>query len=209
MKNYTTISIKFTLTASFLQIEIILIPMLFIIGYDGSRSRKVKAIFYFFLYTFMGSLLLLLGLICIYFETGTTNLIVLNLYSLAEEKQKILFFLFFIPFAIKIPIVPFHLWLLEAHTEAPTYGSMILAGLLLKLGSFGFCRIIFTLFFEALIYYKPFLFLITLLSLIYSSLLLLSLLKMLTFVLPFVVIDVCGENVGLGLFKGIGGFKFS
>jgi NADH-quinone oxidoreductase subunit M len=153
--------------------ELLLFPMIYLIGFWGTRERRIKASYYFFLYTVGGSLLMLYALILIYFESGSTNFFFLSTYCFGLEKQKIIWFLFFIPFAIKIPMYPFHIWLPEAHVEASTLGSIILAALLLKLGSYGFFRILCSLFVDALYYFLPLIMVLITISILYSSLILL------------------------------------
>jgi len=107
--------------------ESILIPMFFIIGIWGSRTRKLKAAYQFFLYTLLGSLFMLLAIFVMFFETGVTDFLLLNNFAYEEEKETFLWLAFFFSFSIKVPMVPFHIWLPEAHVEAPTSGSVILA----------------------------------------------------------------------------------
>ena len=122
--------------------EILLIPMYYLIGYYGSRNRKIIALFEFYIYTLIGSLLLLLVILILYYELGHTSFEYLNNHNIGNlSKQSILFLLLLIGFGIKIPMVPFHIWLPEAHVEAPTAVSIYLAAILLKLGSYGFIRI--------------------------------------------------------------------
>jgi NADH-quinone oxidoreductase subunit M len=150
--------------------EFLLIPMVLIIGLWGTRARKIKAFFYFFFYTFAGSLLMLFGLIIIYFEFKTTNYIQLLISSCSRSSlQFLLWFLFFFSFAIKIPMFPFHIWLPEAHVEAPTIGSVLLASLLLKLGCYGFLRFLIMLFPVATINFTPFLLTLSMLGILYAS----------------------------------------
>lgn len=157
----------------YIAFELILIPMIFIIGFWGTRSRRIKAIFYFFLYTFSGSLLMLLGLILVYFELGTTNFFFLTYYPWSIFLEKMLWFLFFFSFAIKVPLFPFHLWLPEAHVEAPTFGSVLLAAVLLKMGGYGFIRVLLLLFPKGCVFFLPFVIILCFLGFFYSSLLLL------------------------------------
>ena len=150
--------------------ESILIPMFLLIGWWGSRERKIKASYYFFLYTLLGSLFMLLAILHIYVTYGTTNYQILIYTSFNPFLQKIYWLAFFASFAIKVPMFPFHIWLPEAHVEAPTAGSVLLAGILLKLGSYGFLRFSFPLFPIATIYFTPFIYTLSILAIIYTSL---------------------------------------
>lgn len=150
--------------------ESVLIPMFIIIGFWGSRERKIRAAYYFFLYTLFGSLFMLFGILYIYTITGTTDIEILLSTKFTSCQQHKLWFCFFIPFAIKIPMFPFHIWLPEAHVEAPTVGSMILASLLLKLGSYGFLRFTIPMFPIASMYYRPLVYSLAVISVIYASL---------------------------------------
>jgi NADH:ubiquinone oxidoreductase subunit 4 (subunit M) len=118
--------------------ESILIPMYLMIGIWGSRERKIRAVYLFFFYTLFGSLLMLVGLMYIYSVTGTLNLEYLLTWNFTFTEECWLWLAFFMSFASKIPMFPFHIWLPEAHVEAPTVGSVLLAGILLKLGVMGF-----------------------------------------------------------------------
>jgi NADH-quinone oxidoreductase subunit M len=151
--------------------EAILIPMYLIIGIWGSRERKVRAVYLLFFYTLFGSLLMLIGILYIYFVTGTSNLEYLLSYNLFTFEEQIwLWLAFFFSFASKIPMFPFHIWLPEAHVEAPTVGSVLLAGILLKLGVYGFLRFSLTLFPEASLYFSPMVYLLSVIGIIYTSL---------------------------------------
>ena len=149
--------------------ESVLIPMFLIIGVWGSRERKIRASYFFFLYTLLGSVLMLLSILYIYYQVGTTDYEVLLTFSFSELEQKIMWFTFFASFATKVPMIPVHLWLPEAHVEAPTAGSVILAGILLKLGTYGFIRFSFPLFPYACFYYAPFVYAMSVAGIIYTS----------------------------------------
>jgi len=133
--------------------ESVLIPMFFVIGIWGSRERKIRAAFQFFLYTLFGSVLMLLAILLIYFQAGTTDYQILLTTSFSEKRQLLLWLAFFASFAVKVPMVPVHIWLPEAHVEAPTAGSVILAGVLLKLGTYGFLRFSIPMFPEATLFF--------------------------------------------------------
>ena len=143
--------------------------MYFIIGIWGSRERKIRAAYFFFLYTLLGSVLMLLSILYVYYQTGTTDFEVLLTFFFSKLEQKFLWFSFFGSFATKVPMVPVHLWLPEAHVEAPTSGSVILAGVLLKLGTYGFLRFSFPLFPEASFYFAPIVYLFSILGIVYTS----------------------------------------
>jgi len=149
--------------------ESVLIPMFLIIGIWGSRERKIRAAYQFFLYTLIGSLFMLLAILLIYFQVGTTDLQVLMTTEFSERRQFFLWLAFFFSFAVKVPMIPFHIWLPEAHVEAPTSGSVILAGILLKLGTYGFLRFSIPLFPEATIYFTPLIYTLSVLGIIYAS----------------------------------------
>nr|YP_004222735.1 NADH dehydrogenase subunit 4 [Glaucocystis nostochinearum]ADW83107.1 NADH dehydrogenase subunit 4 [Glaucocystis nostochinearum] len=150
--------------------ESILIPMFLIIGIWGSRERKIRAAYYFFLYTLVGSLFMLLGILLIYFETGTTDLQTLSFIKFSEKRQLLLWLAFFASFSVKVPMIPFHIWLPEAHVESPTAGSLVLAGILLKLGTYGFLRFSLNLFPWATIYFTPLVFTMGVIGIVYGSL---------------------------------------
>lgn len=150
--------------------ESILIPMFFIIGIWGSRTRKLKAAYQFFMYTLIGSLFMLLAMFYIFFETGTTDFQILNTIIFFEEKEICLWLAFFLSFSVKVPMVPFHIWLPEAHVEAPTSGSVILAGILLKMGTYGLLRFSICLFPYASIFFTPLVFTISITAIVFTSL---------------------------------------
>jgi len=150
--------------------EAVLIPMFLIIGIWGSRERKIRAAYQFFVYTLVGSVLMLLAIMYIYYYTGTTDVQVLQTVSFDFNTQIILFLAFFASLAVKIPMVPAHIWLPEAHSEAPTAGSVILAGVLLKMGGYGFLRFSIPMFPDASIYFTPFVYTLSVIAVIYTSL---------------------------------------
>lgn len=150
--------------------ESVLITMFIIIGIFGSRERKIRASYMFFIYTLLGSVLMMLSILFIYFYIGTTDYLSLLAVDFSYDLQKLLWLTFFFSFAVKVPMVPFHIWLPEAHVEAPAVGSVILAGILLKLGTYGFLRFSLPLFPYASVYFTPFVYTIAILGLIYASL---------------------------------------
>lgn len=150
--------------------ESILMPMMIIIGVWGSRERKIGAAYQFFLYTLFGSVFFLIAILTIYFETGTTDIQILLTTHFPFHRQLILWLAFFASFAVKVPMIPVHTWLPEAHVEAPTAGSVILAGVLLKLGGYGFLRFSIPMFPEASVYFTPMIYVISVVAIIYISL---------------------------------------
>jgi proton-translocating NADH-quinone oxidoreductase chain M len=149
--------------------EAILIPMYLTIGVWGSRQRKIRAVYLFFFYTLCGSIFMLLGILYIYSVTGSLNLEYLLTWQFTETEQLFLWLAFFFSFASKIPMFPFHIWLPEAHVEAPTVGSVLLAGILLKLGVYGFLRFSLTLFPDASLFFSPLVYLLSILGILYAS----------------------------------------
>jgi proton-translocating NADH-quinone oxidoreductase chain M len=143
--------------------------MFLIVGIWGSRERKVLAAYYFFMYTLVGSVCMLLAILYIYYQVGTTDYEVLLTFRFSKIEQQVLWFAFFLAFAAKVPMFPVHLWLPEAHVEAPTAGSVILAGVLLKLGIYGFIRFSLPLFPQASFYFTPFVYAISVVGIIYTS----------------------------------------
>ena len=149
--------------------ESTLIPIYLIIGSWGSRERKVRAGFLLFIYTLFGSLFMLVAIVFIFFESGSLDYGVLLETPFSFSRQKLIWFAFFVSFASKVPIVPVHIWLPEAHVEAPTAGSVILAGILLKLGSYGFFRFSLPLFPLGSLFFRPFVFLVATVGVLYTS----------------------------------------
>jgi len=155
----------------YLFFESVLIPMYLIIGIWGGKDR-VYAAFKFFLYTFAGSVFLLIGIIYIYYQLGTTDMILLKELapSFSLEVQKWLWVAFLASFAVKVPMWPLHTWLPDAHVQAPTAGSVILAGVLLKLGGYGLLRLSLPLLPDASLFFANFMIWLSIIAVIYTSL---------------------------------------
>jgi NADH-quinone oxidoreductase subunit M len=147
-----------------------LIPMFLIIGVWGGK-RRVYASFKFFLYTLLGSVLMLLAILWMYFTSGTTDIAtLLHTAHYSAWEQRFLWFAFFASFAVKMPMWPVHTWLPDAHVEAPTAGSVILAAILLKMGGYGFLRFSLPMFPDASVYFTPLVFALSIVAIIYTSL---------------------------------------
>ena len=146
-----------------------LIPMFLIIGIWGG-ARRVYASFKFFLYTLLGSVLMLLALIYMYWQVGTTNMTALANFQFSSSEQMWLWLAFFASFAVKMPMWPVHTWLPDAHVEAPTAGSVILAGVLLKMGGYGFLRFSLPMFPLATDMFTELVFVLSVVAIIYTSL---------------------------------------
>ncbi|ACT59416.1 NADH-quinone oxidoreductase subunit M [Hirschia baltica] len=146
-----------------------LIPMFIIIGIWGGANRLYAA-FKFFLYTLLGSLALLAALIYIYVTVGTTDIPTLQQHAFAPEVQTWLWLAFFASFAVKLPMFPVHTWLPDAHVQAPTAGSVILAGVLLKMGGYGMLRFSLPMFPDASVLFQPLVFTLSVIAVIYASL---------------------------------------
>ena len=146
-----------------------LIPMFLIIGVWGGK-RRVYAAFKFFLYTLVGSLLMLLAIMTMYWTAGTTDIEVLLKTAFAPAMQKWLWLAFFASFAVKMPMWPVHTWLPDAHVEAPTAGSVILAAILLKMGGYGFIRFSLPMFPDASHYFAPLIYALSIIAIVYTSL---------------------------------------
>ena len=146
-----------------------LIPMFLIIGVWGGQ-RRVYASYKFFLYTLLGSVLMLIAMMAMYYEAGTTNIVELLEHDFPVGMQPWLWVAFFASFAVKMPMWPVHTWLPDAHVEAPTAGSVILAGILLKMGGYGFLRFSLPMFPVASDMFAPFVFSLSVIAIIYTSL---------------------------------------
>ena len=146
-----------------------LIPMFLIIGIWGG-PRKVYSAFKFFLFTLLGSVLMLVAIIAIYWISGTTDITKINQMGIPSEYQYLLWLAFFSSFAVKLPMWPVHTWLPDAHVEAPTAGSVVLAAILLKMGGYGFIRFSVGMFPVASEYFTPLIFSLSTIAVIYTSL---------------------------------------
>ena len=158
--------------------ELSLLPIFVLIVYWGSNRRKIHAAYQMVLFTFVGSLFLLGGILMLYVKLKTFNTLdiflstrdIENNLIFSSFEKKLIWFLMFIGFAVKTPLYPFHIWLPEAHSEAPTTGSVLLAGVLLKMGTYGFLRFVIPLFPEVLDFFKTLVFSMCICGIIFSSL---------------------------------------
>ena len=157
------------LVVFYLFFEAGLIPMFLIIGIWGGPKRVYSA-FKFFLYTLLGSVLMLVAIIVIYWITGTTDVTQIYAIKIPNEYQNILWLAFFSSFAVKMPMWPVHTWLPDAHVEAPTAGSVILAAILLKMAGYGFLRFSIPMFPVASEFFTPLIYALSIVAIIYTSL---------------------------------------
>jgi NADH-quinone oxidoreductase subunit M len=149
--------------------EAVLIPMFLIIGVWGGQ-RRVYAAFKFFLYTLAGSVLMLLAILAVWFHAGTTDIPTLMTTDFPRQMQFWLFLAFMASFAVKVPMWPVHTWLPDAHVEAPTAGSVILAGVLLKMGAYGYLRFSLPMLPQASADFAPLIFALSVIAVVYTSL---------------------------------------
>jgi NADH-quinone oxidoreductase subunit M len=167
--------IAFDLVLFFIFWELVLVPMYFMIGIWGSSNREYAAI-KFFLYTLFGSVFMLLGFLAMFFKSNPHTFDIIQLAQnaqtapFAKSIQLIIFAGVFLGFAIKVPMWPFHTWLPDAHTEAPTVGSVLLAGILLKMGSYGFIRIALPILPQAARVWAPIIAILAVIAIVYASL---------------------------------------
>ena len=155
----------------FVFFELVLLPMYFMIGVWGGPNRQYAAI-KFFLFTLFGSALMILSFLALYFKGGQTfDMVALqhSAQTIAHSTQLLIFAGLFMGFAIKVPMFPFHTWLPDAHVEAPTAGSVILAGVLLKMGTYGFLRFCLPLFPDASVRFTPWMFALAVIGIIYGA----------------------------------------
>lgn len=182
--------------------EAILIPMFVLIGIWGSRQRKTYAAFMFFFYTFVGSLFLLFGLFLVYNHYGSLQLFTILMVAQSPAAGFLIWPLMMFAFAVKVPMFPAHIWLPEAHVEAPTVGSVLLAGVLLKLGIFAVLRFLIPIFPVETQYFAPLLSIFALIGILYISLTTIrqiDLKKIIAYAsvahMNYVVLGVLGTNV--------------
>ena len=153
----------------FVFFEASLIPMYFLIGEWGGQNRIYAAV-KFFIYTFAGSALMVVAILIVYFATGTFNIVELQSSHIAPAVQTWAFIAFALAFAIKTPLFPFHTWLPDAHVQAPTAGSIILAGVLLKMGTYGYLRLAMPIFPQAAVQFGPIVGALAIIGIIYGAL---------------------------------------
>lgn len=152
----------------YMAFESLVIPMFaMIVLWGGTRRQKAARVF--LVYTMISSTLLLAGLLCLYNTSGSVILGNIDVCTMTNTQQKIVWWLFFMALAIKLPLIPFHTWLPLAHSEAPTWGSVFLASILLKVGAYGFVRLPFGLFPEISLLYQTFVSLLSIISLLYGA----------------------------------------
>src|SRR5438552_7030403 len=167
--------IAFDLVLFFVFWELVLVPMYFLIGIWGSANREYAAI-KFFLYTLFGSVFMLLGFLALFFKSNPHTFDIIQLQQIAATRpivkslQVLIFSGLFLGFAIKVPMWPFHTWLPDAHTEAPTVGSVLLAGILLKMGTYGFIRIALPILPQAARTWAPAIAILAVIAIVYASL---------------------------------------
>jgi NADH-quinone oxidoreductase subunit M len=151
--------------------ELVLVPMYFMIGIWGGPRREYAAV-KFFLYTLFGSIFMLLGFLALYFNAGTFDMVALREQGINAGTvfQNLVFLGLFLGFAIKVPMWPFHTWLPDAHTEAPTVGSVLLAAIMLKMGTYGFIRIALPILPEAAVDFAPVIGILAVIAIIYGAL---------------------------------------
>jgi NADH-quinone oxidoreductase subunit M len=197
------------LTLFYLFFEGGLIPMFLIIGVWGG-PRRVYASFKFFLYTFLGSVLMLLAIMALYWDAGTTDIPTLMHHTFPRSLQMWAWFAFLASFAVKLPMWPVHTWLPDAHVEAPTAGSVILAAILLKMGGYGFLRFSLPMFPLASEQFAPLIFALSVVAIIYTALVALVQVDMKKLIAYSSVAHMGFVTMGIfaGTIQGIGGGIF-
>jgi NADH-ubiquinone oxidoreductase chain 4 len=165
-----TIFVVLDLLLFYVFFESVLIPLFLIIGIWGASANRVRASFLLFLYTLFGSLFMLLAFLIIFYHVGSTDFEVISLTDISFESQRWLWLAIFISLAVKTPLLPVHIWLSRAHVEANVGRSMILAGLILKLATYGYLRVLIPFLPEATSYFSPLVQTVAVITLVYSSL---------------------------------------
>jgi len=150
--------------------ESVLIPLFLVVGIWGASANRIRAAFLLFLYTLAGSLFMLLAILVIYGNVGSTDFKLLSLVEISFESQKYLWLAFFLSFAVKTPLAPFYIWLFRAHAESPLAGSILLAAVILKLATYGYLRVLIDLLPDATQYFSPLVQTVAIITLVYSSL---------------------------------------
>jgi NADH-ubiquinone oxidoreductase chain 4 len=150
--------------------ESVLIPLFLIIGIWGASANRIRAAFLLFLYTLAGSLFMLLAILVIYGNIGSTDFKLISLVEISFESQKYLWLAFFLSFAVKTPLAPAYIWLFRAHAESPLAGSIILAAVILKLATYGYLRVLIDILPDATQYFSPLVQTVAIITLVYSSL---------------------------------------
>jgi NADH-ubiquinone oxidoreductase chain 4 len=150
--------------------ESVLVPLFLVVGIWGGSPTRLRSAMLLFLYTLAGSLFMLLSIMALYSHVGTTDFTVLTLTDIEPSQQRVLWLGFFIALAVKTPLVPFHIWLPRAHADAPLAGSMVLAGTVLKLATYGYLRVMIPMLPDATAYFTPLVQTVAVVTLIYSSL---------------------------------------
>jgi NADH-ubiquinone oxidoreductase chain 4 len=166
----TAVFVVLDLLLFYVAFETVLVPLFLVVGLWGGSPTRVRSALLLFLYTLAGSLFMLLAVMAIYAHAGTTDLTVLAAMDIAPGAQRLLWLGFFLALAVKTPLVPFHVWLPRAHADAPLAGSMVLAGTVLKLATYGFLRVVLPVLPDASAYYTPLVQTVAVVSLVYSSL---------------------------------------
>lgn len=154
----------------YVSFEAVLVPLFFTVGMWGGSTTRVRSAVLLFLYTLGGSLFMLLAILGLYAHTGTLDLTVLHSISIDAGVQRVLWICFAVALAVKTPVVPVHVWLPRAHADAPLAGSMVLAGTVLKLATYGVLRVLLPIMPDACDYYGPLALTVGIISLVYSSL---------------------------------------
>lgn len=162
--------VQIDLLMFYVSFEAVLVPLFFIVGMWGGSPSRTRSAMLLFLYTLAGSLFMLLAVVGLYAHTGTLDLTVLHGVAISKDVQHVLWICFALALAVKTPVVPVHVWLPRAHADAPLAGSMVLAGTVLKLATYGVLRVLLPVLPSATYYYSPLVYTVAIVSLVYASL---------------------------------------